>query len=62
MKDQEEALHYLYNAWDCTNAVPFDRVRAAARCLKILATSSISNKAVASSLASYWIVAPICQT
>ncbi|KAN0071329.1 hypothetical protein V8E54_010760 [Elaphomyces granulatus] len=38
IKDQEEALRYLYDAWDCTNAVPFHRVRAAARCLKILAT------------------------
>ncbi|KAN0076282.1 CHAT domain containing protein [Elaphomyces granulatus] len=38
MKDLEEALHYLYDAWDCINAVPFDRVRAAALCLKILAT------------------------
>ena len=38
MKDLEEALRYLYDAWDCTNSVPFTRVRAAARCLKILAT------------------------
>src|SRR5467141_864203 len=38
MKDLEEALHYLYDAWDCINAEPFDRVRAAALCLKILAT------------------------
>ncbi|KAN0067747.1 CHAT domain containing protein [Elaphomyces granulatus] len=38
MKDVEEALRYLYDAWDCTNSVPFTRVRAAARCLKILST------------------------
>jgi tetratricopeptide (TPR) repeat protein len=38
MKDLEEAFRYLYGAWDCTNAVPFYRVRAAARCLNILAT------------------------
>ena len=38
IKDQAEALRYLYDAWDCTNSVPFTRVRAAARCLKILAT------------------------
>ncbi|KAN0069079.1 hypothetical protein V8E54_012708 [Elaphomyces granulatus] len=38
MKGLEEALRYLYDAWDFANAVPFNRVRAAARCLKILAT------------------------
>ncbi|KAN0071690.1 CHAT domain containing protein [Elaphomyces granulatus] len=38
MKDLEETFRYLYDAWDCTNAVPFYRVRAAALCLKILAT------------------------
>ncbi|KAN0071674.1 CHAT domain containing protein [Elaphomyces granulatus] len=27
MRDLEEALRYLYDAWDCTNAVPFHRVR-----------------------------------
>jgi hypothetical protein len=37
MKDQE-ALRYLYDAWDCTNAMPFHHVRAVARCMKILAT------------------------
>jgi hypothetical protein len=38
MEDLEEALRYLYDAWNCTNAVPFHHVRASARCLKILAT------------------------
>ncbi|KAH6883524.1 CHAT domain-containing protein [Thelonectria olida] len=38
MKDIEEASIHLHNAWDCPNVVPFHRVRAAARCLKMLAT------------------------
>jgi tetratricopeptide (TPR) repeat protein len=37
MRDLEEASRYLYDAWHCTNAVPFERVRAASRCLKIFA-------------------------
>ncbi|KAI8404541.1 hypothetical protein FOFC_16036 [Fusarium oxysporum] len=37
MRDLEEASAYLLEAWSCLNAVPFHRVMAAARCLKLLA-------------------------
>jgi tetratricopeptide (TPR) repeat protein len=37
MNDLEEASQHLYDAWLCQNAIPFHRIRAAARCLKLLA-------------------------
>jgi hypothetical protein len=36
MKELEEALRYLYDAWNRANAVSFYRVTAAARCLEML--------------------------
>lgn len=38
IRDLEDALTYLLNAWTYLNAVPFYRVMAAAICLKLLAT------------------------
>ncbi|KAJ9419719.1 CHAT domain-containing protein [Fusarium oxysporum] len=37
MKDLEKASAYLLEAWSCLNAVPFHRVKAAAKCLELLA-------------------------
>ncbi|RKL22757.1 hypothetical protein BFJ72_g14654 [Fusarium proliferatum] len=36
--DLERASEALHNAWNCLTAVPLTRVKAAARCLKLLAT------------------------
>ena len=36
MADLDEALTYFQDAWNCQTAVPFDRVGAAATCLKLL--------------------------
>ncbi|KAF9768609.1 hypothetical protein IL306_014058 [Fusarium sp. DS 682] len=40
MNDLVEASRFLLDAWSCLNAVPFHRVRAAAKCLKLLATQN----------------------
>ncbi|PNP58764.1 hypothetical protein FNYG_15026 [Fusarium nygamai] len=40
VRDLEEASTCLLQAWHCLNAVPFHRVRAAAECLKLLATQN----------------------
>ncbi|KAH7165143.1 CHAT domain-containing protein [Fusarium sp. MPI-SDFR-AT-0072] len=37
IKHLHEASAYLFEAWSCSNAVPFYRVTAAARCLELLA-------------------------
>ncbi|EXL42870.1 hypothetical protein FOCG_14438 [Fusarium oxysporum f. sp. radicis-lycopersici 26381] len=40
MNDLVEASRFLLDAWSCLNAVPFHRIRAAAKCLKLLATQN----------------------
>ncbi|EXK79186.1 hypothetical protein FOQG_16176 [Fusarium oxysporum f. sp. raphani 54005] len=40
MRDLEQSSSYLLEAWSCVNAVPFHRVTAAAKCLKLLATQN----------------------
>ncbi|RBA11796.1 hypothetical protein FPRO05_14233 [Fusarium proliferatum] len=40
IKDLEEASVYLLEAWSCSNAVPFERVHAAAKCLELLAAQN----------------------
>ncbi|KAK2601561.1 hypothetical protein QQS21_004879 [Conoideocrella luteorostrata] len=44
--DLKEASTYLLEAWACLNAVPFYRVRAAARCLKLLARQHRVDEAI----------------
>ncbi|KAH7109907.1 hypothetical protein B0J13DRAFT_293914 [Dactylonectria estremocensis] len=46
MKGLEEASTYLLEAWACLNALPFHRVRAAALCLKLLATQHRVDEAI----------------
>ncbi|GKU10360.1 unnamed protein product [Fusarium langsethiae] len=47
MKDLEEASDYLLKAWSCLNAVPFHRVKAAAKCLELLATQNRVDQGIA---------------
>ncbi|KAK4244031.1 CHAT domain-containing protein [Corynascus novoguineensis] len=42
----EEASLCFYNAWYCQTAIPFDRVKAAARCLTLLATQAKVDTAI----------------
>jgi tetratricopeptide (TPR) repeat protein len=44
--DLKEASNRLQEAWGCLNAVPFQRVKAAARCLKLLALQGEIETAV----------------
>jgi hypothetical protein len=46
MRDLEEGTSCLHGAWLCENAVPFQRIRAAAQCLKLLAAQANSKAAV----------------
>ncbi|WZH47126.1 CHAT domain-containing protein [Fusarium acuminatum] len=47
MKDLEEASTSLLDAWKCSEAVPFHRVRAAALCLNLLALQHKVNDGIA---------------
>ncbi|KAF9783588.1 hypothetical protein IL306_009168 [Fusarium sp. DS 682] len=46
MRDLEESLTNLLQAWSCLNAVPFHRVKAAAKCLKLLAKQHRVNQGI----------------
>src|SRR5437667_12881566 len=46
MADLEKASSCLYDAWHCQTALPFHRIRAAARCLKLLAAQAKIDAAV----------------
>jgi tetratricopeptide (TPR) repeat protein len=46
MSDLEEASQHLHYAWLCQNGIPFCRIRAAARCLKLLAAQAKIEMAI----------------
>jgi tetratricopeptide (TPR) repeat protein len=46
MRDLEEASTYLLDAWSCLNAVPFHRIKAAAKCLELLAIQNSVDQGI----------------
>lgn len=45
IEDLDEAISFLRTAWECTAAVPFYRIKAAAHCLRLLTSRDLDAAA-----------------